>query len=199
MPPYERWYHQSIAHWHYTIWRCFWDYGHSPYDARRYRSQNSIVAIDRRGHESYDQSFMDTNSRTIFSNRCWSRDHAYDESYDDIPPAKKTDRCMRLLLEIVANIADLSHVRQIATNRTIEKSYDPVWLWLYDWFCPGDRPRPLRPVVRSFYDLPTIPKKIRSQLCRNLEVSLVWLGLRCFEHDHRPCCDWFCPSDRPRP
>ena len=34
------------------------------------------------------------------------------------------------LLEIVANIADRSHVRQIATNRTIKKTYDPVWLWL---------------------------------------------------------------------
>ena len=36
------------------------------------------------------------------------------------------------LLEIVANIADRSPVRQIATDRTIKKSYDPVWLWLYE-------------------------------------------------------------------
>ena len=35
-------------------------------------------------------------------------------------------RTMRPLREIVANIADRSHVRQIATNRTIKKSYDPV-------------------------------------------------------------------------
>ena len=67
---------------------------------------------------------------SIFSNRCWLRDHAYDQSYDDLPPAKKTDRSMRPLLEIVANIADRSHVRQITTNHTIKQSYDPVWLWL---------------------------------------------------------------------
>ena len=39
-------------------------------------------------------------------------------------------RRMRPLLEIVANIADRSHLGPIATNRTIQKSYDPVWLWL---------------------------------------------------------------------
>ena len=78
----------------------------------------------------YGRSFMATTSRTIFSNRCWSCDHAYYESCDDQPPAKKTNCSMRPLLEIVANIADRSHVRQIATNRTIKKSYDPVWLWL---------------------------------------------------------------------
>ena len=38
--------------------------------------------------------------------------------------------CDRPLLVIVANIADRSHVRQIATDRTIKKSCDPVWLWL---------------------------------------------------------------------
>ena len=32
-------------------------------------------------------------------------------------------------LEIAADIADRSHLDQIATNRTIQKSYDPVWLW----------------------------------------------------------------------
>ena len=84
------------------------------------------------GHDrSYDRSFMATISRTIFSNRCWSRDHAYDQSYDDLPPGRKTDRSMRSLLAIVANIADRSHVRQIATDRTIKQSYDPVWQWLY--------------------------------------------------------------------
>ena len=38
--------------------------------------------------------------------------------------SQKTDCRMRQVLEIVAN------VRHIATNRTINKSYDPVWLWL---------------------------------------------------------------------
>ena len=32
----------------------------------------------------------------------------------------------RMLLEIVANIADRSHIGPITTNRTIQKSYDPV-------------------------------------------------------------------------
>ena len=82
------------------------------------------------GHDrSYDRSFMTTTSRTIFSNRCWSRDHAYDQSYGDLPPGRKTDRSMRSLLAIVANIADRSHVRYIATDRTIKQSYDPVWQW----------------------------------------------------------------------
>ena len=34
--------------------------------------------------------------------------------------------CDRPVLEIVANIADQSHVRQITTKCTIKKSYDPV-------------------------------------------------------------------------
>ena len=135
------------------------------------------------GHDrSYDRSFMTTTSRTIFSNRCWSRDHAYDQSYDDLPPGRKTDRSMRSLLAIVANIADRSHVRQITTDRTIKLSYDPVWQWLY-WFAPCDHPRPLPPVVRPlppvvrpFYDWPIF----RSQVGRNLVASLVWLGL--YEH-----------------
>ena len=45
-------------------------------------------------------------------------------------PPIEIDWRMRPLLEIVANIADRSHLGPIATNRTIQKSYDPVWLWL---------------------------------------------------------------------
>ena len=45
--------------------------------------------------------------------------------------------------------------------RSFEHDHRPC----YDWFCPGDRPRPPRPVVRPFYDLPTIP------------TFPVWLGL----------------------
>ena len=45
-------------------------------------------------------------------------------------PRVEIDRRMRPLLEILANIADRSHLGPIATNRTIQKSYDPVWLWL---------------------------------------------------------------------
>ena len=37
-----------------------------------------------------------------------------------------TYRSMRPLLEIVANIADRSHVGKIATKRTIQTLYDPV-------------------------------------------------------------------------
>ena len=45
-------------------------------------------------------------------------------------PRVEINRGMRPLLEIVANIADRSHLGPIATNRTIQKSYDPVCLWL---------------------------------------------------------------------
>ena len=41
-------------------------------------------------------------------------------------PRVEIDRSMRPLLDIVANIADRSHLVPIATNRTIQKSYDPV-------------------------------------------------------------------------
>ena len=75
-------------------------------------------------HYSYD--FLRWILPSIFSNRCWLRDHSYDQSYDQ----PKINRSIRPLLEIVANIADRSHLGQIATNRTIKKSYDPVWLWL---------------------------------------------------------------------
>ena len=58
-----------------------------------------------------------------------------------------------------------SNIVQSQVGRNLVLS--PVWLGLYDFwtwpqhccdrFCPGDHPRPLRPVVRSFNDLPTIP------------------------------------------
>ena len=134
MPPYDRWYHQSIAHGHYKMWICFWGSGHSPYDARRYRSQNSTIdrMIDRRGpHDwSYDRSFMATTSRAIFPNRCWSRDHAYANRTMTYHQQKRPIAVCDPLLEIVANIADRSQDGLISTNRPIKKSYDPEWLWL---------------------------------------------------------------------
>ena len=45
-------------------------------------------------------------------------------------PRVEIDRRMRPLLEILANFADRSHLGPSATNHTIPKSYDPVWLWL---------------------------------------------------------------------
>ena len=62
-------------------------------------------------------------------------DRSYDRSIESILIARprvrpiegrKTDRSMRSLLAIVTNIADRSHVRQIATDRTIKQSYDPI-------------------------------------------------------------------------
>ncbi len=41
-------------------------------------------------------------------------------------PRVDINRRMRALLDIVANIADRSHLGTIATIRTIQKSYDPV-------------------------------------------------------------------------
>ena len=48
------------------------------------------------------------------------------ESFVIARPRVEIDRGMRPLLEIVAKIADRSHLCPIATNRTIQKSYDPV-------------------------------------------------------------------------
>ena len=72
------------------------------------------------------------------------------------------------------------------------------WTWARpccDWFAPCDHPRPLRPavrllrpIVRSFYDWPTIPPFRWSQVGRNLVVSLVWLGLKVDGHVQNWSC-----------
>ena len=67
-------------------------------------------------------------------------------------PRVEIDRGMRPLLKIVENIADRSHLGPIATNRTIQKLYDSVWLWLKVVYSVGpysiqlnarSRPRPV--------------------------------------------------------
>ena len=56
-----------------------------------------------------------------------------------------------------------------------------------------DHPRPLRPVVQSVYNLPTIPTLLGRRLGRNMVVSPVWLGLyKCVRvfasfKTHCPC------------
>ena len=71
------------------------------------------------------RSLIATTSRTIsYDGSC----HRYNnlQSFVMARPRVEIDRGMRPLLEIVANIADRSHLDAIATNRTIQKSYDPV-------------------------------------------------------------------------
>ena len=99
VPPYDRWHHQSIDHWHYKMWRCF-----------RRRIPWLIVRSIVGGH---DWSFMATTSRTLLIARPRVRPIVRWPT-----TSKKTDRSMRPLLKSVANIADRSHVRLIATNRT---------------------------------------------------------------------------------
>ena len=87
-----------------------------------YRIVRSVVGLNNWLH---DRSLITTTSRTIcYDGYC----HQCSPIVGDQPD---TDRSMRPpILEIVANIADRSHVGKIATNRKIQISYDLVWLWL---------------------------------------------------------------------
>ena len=77
----------------------------------------------------HDRSLIATISRTIsYDGSC----HRYSPIVRDSATTRRPlqiDRGMRPLLEIVANIADRSHHGPIATNRTIQKPYDSLWLW----------------------------------------------------------------------
>ena len=106
----RRWHHQSIAHAEFHDWS---------YD------RSSGATIDR----TIDHLWLPLVVRfpsiwwilsSIFSNRCWSRDHAYDQSYDDLPPAKKTDRSVR-----PTTSGDRSkHCRSVARSPNHNQSYD---------------------------------------------------------------------------
>ena len=98
----------------------------------------SIVAPNDR---SYDQSYT-------------SCDRSYDQSCDYRSAIIHNWWChharlvVRSRIDISATAYDLE-----SQVRSFEHDLQPC----YDWFCPGDHPRHLRPVVRSFYDVPTIP------------------------------------------
>ena len=70
------------------------------------------------------RSLITITSRTIsYDGSC----HRYSPMFVIARQRVDVDRGMRPpLLEIVANLADRSHPGPIATNRTIQKSYDPV-------------------------------------------------------------------------
>ena len=69
------------------------------------------------------RSLITITSRTIsYDDSC----HRYSPMFVIARQRVDVDRGMRPLLEIVANLADRSHPGPIATNRTIQKSYDPV-------------------------------------------------------------------------
>ena len=119
--PYDRWHHQSIAHAEFHDW----SYGRSP-----------GATIDR----TIEHLWLPLTGLTIsydMVDLVIDLLHSVLIARPRVRPivrwpitSKKTDRSTRPLLEIVANIADRSHVRQITTNRTIKQSYDPVWMWL---------------------------------------------------------------------
>ena len=113
-------------------------------------------AIVARCHRSYEHSWHPVTERTI--NRgtrrpmvrsiVWCNDRSHDQAYH-----RATDRMI--------NRCDIRPIiRSIVTPNDLESqvsSFEHDHRPCYDRFCPGDHPRPLRPVVRSFYDLPTIP------------------------------------------
>ena len=73
------------------------------------------------------RSLIVTTSRTIsYDGSC----HRYSPIVRDSATTRRDQSRYAPLLEIVANMADRSHLGPIATNRTIQKSYDPVCLWL---------------------------------------------------------------------
>ena len=109
------------------------------HDSSYDRSQDATIArtSGRRMQRSNDRTIgrrpsrlivhrplIATTSRTIsYDGSC----HRYSPIVCDIATTREVDRGMRPLLEIVASIADRSHLGAIiATKRTIQKSYDPV-------------------------------------------------------------------------
>ena len=95
------------------------------------RSQDATIArtIGRRMQRSIDRTIGRRPSRVIVHRSLiatTSRTISYDGSCHRYSPRVEIDRGMRPVLEIVANIADRLPLGPIATNRTIQKSYDPV-------------------------------------------------------------------------
>ena len=141
--------HQSIAPWHYKMWKCFWGSGHSSYDAEAMvgvpdRSQNpsTDLTIDRRARRLIVRSIVGchdwyTIDRRIPRYIVRSIDAGYPKSYDflrwilssvtqtgvDRATTRTTNRSITYHHQKdrsqYATIVDLSHVRQIATNRRI--------------------------------------------------------------------------------
>ena len=65
------------------------------------------------GHDwSHDRSFMATASRTIFSNRSWSRDRAYDQSYCKVPTYINILILFNYIKLGVRSLANASRARQ---------------------------------------------------------------------------------------
>ena len=88
-----------------------------------------------------------------------------------------TNRDERLQMDIVGSINDWSYNQseQLVTGRTTDRA--TVWRTItHDWWCDH-----MRLVVRS------------CETCLRLVIA------DNFEHDRRPCCDWFCSYDHPQP
>ena len=120
---------------------------------------------------SYDQSWHQTTDRTINRSIVRPTVATYDQSYDQ-SWHQTTDRTINCATSnprpsttggVTMHDWWYDHVRSICdrlrfgiagyvNNISFEHDHRPC----YNSFCPDGHPRPLRPVVRSFYDLPTI-------------------------------------------
>ena len=119
---------------------------------RRILMVRSIV-VNRATSGSDQRPMYDQLLRPIVRAIVASCDRAYDQSWH--PTTDGTINCG----------VQLSIARSIVA--TYDRSYDQ------SWHQTTDHPRPMRPVIRSFYDLSTIPTFFRSQVGRNLVVSPV--------------------------
>ena len=133
----------------------------------RWYEQSIVASCDRPFEQSWHPVTDGTNNRgilcAIVRALVASCDRAYNQSWHP-----KTDGTIN-------RVVQLSIVRSIEAPHDLEsqvRSFEYDHRPCYDSFCTGDHPRPLRPDVRSFYDLPTIPKKNRLH------------GFRSFEHGH---------------
>ena len=89
-------------------------------------------------------------------------------------------------------------------DRSYDQSCDYRSATIHNWWCHHARLVVRSPTTSAtsctfFLRLAHDSNIVWLQVGGNLVVSPVWLGLIGFKHDHRPCCDWFCHIDHPRP
>ncbi len=109
-----------------------------------------VATYDR----SYDQSYSNRGTkRPIIRSIVASCDRSYDQSCGDYRSAIIHNWwCHHTRLVVRSCKTYLRSYDLESQVRCFEHDHRPC----YDSFCPDGHPRPLRPIVRSFYDLPTI-------------------------------------------